>query len=59
MPTHYGPRGLPVGIQLIAGRYRDDDLIRIAKWVLSLLGEPMKTPVNLIPEQSLGGAGAP
>lgn len=40
LPTHTGPNGLPVGIQLI-GRYRDDDrLLSVAKWILSALGSP-------------------
>lgn len=35
LPTHTGPNGLPVGIQLI-GRYRDDKkLLDTARWVLS------------------------
>jgi amidase len=40
LPTHTGPNGLPVGIQLV-GRYRDDDrLLSVAKWVLEKLGSP-------------------
>jgi Asp-tRNA(Asn)/Glu-tRNA(Gln) amidotransferase A subunit family amidase len=40
LPTHTGPNGLPVGIQLV-GRYRDDDrLLSVAKWVLDTLGSP-------------------
>jgi amidase len=40
LPTHTGPNGLPVGIQLI-GRYRDEDrLLSVAKWVLETLGSP-------------------
>jgi len=40
LPTHTGPNGLPVGIQLV-GRYRDDDrLLLVAKWVLDALGSP-------------------
>jgi len=40
LPTHTGPNGLPVGIQLVA-RYRDDDrLLSVAKWVLEKLGSP-------------------
>ncbi len=38
LPTHSGPNGLPVGIQLV-GRYRDDDrLLSTAKWVMEKLG---------------------
>ena len=40
LPTHTGPNGLPVGIQLV-GRYRDDDrLLSVANWVLETLGSP-------------------
>lgn len=40
LPTHTGPNGMPVGIQLV-GRYRDDDrLLSAAKWVLEKLGGP-------------------
>ena len=40
LPTHTGPSGLPVGIQLV-GRYRDDDrLLAVAKWVLGNIGSP-------------------
>tara|TARA_R110002110_G_scaffold414147_2_gene643337 strand:+ start:56042 stop:57340 length:1299 start_codon:yes stop_codon:yes gene_type:complete len=40
LPTHTGPNGMPVGIQLV-GRYRDDDrLLSAAKWVLGKLGIP-------------------
>ncbi|NKB48971.1 MAG: amidase [Alphaproteobacteria bacterium] len=40
LPTHTGPNGMPVGIQLV-GRYRDDDrLLAVAKWVLQKLGSP-------------------
>jgi Asp-tRNA(Asn)/Glu-tRNA(Gln) amidotransferase A subunit family amidase len=38
LPTHTGPNGMPVGIQLV-GRYRDDDrLLQAAKWVQETLG---------------------
>ncbi|MBI37639.1 MAG: amidase [Alphaproteobacteria bacterium] len=40
LPTHTGPNGLPVSIQLV-GKYRGDDkLLGIAKWVLQTLGSP-------------------
>jgi amidase len=38
LPTHTGPRGLPVGIQLVAPRYRDDQLFAVARWVMERLG---------------------
>jgi Asp-tRNA(Asn)/Glu-tRNA(Gln) amidotransferase A subunit family amidase len=33
LPTHRGPNGLPVGIQLVAPRYEDDRLFACARWV--------------------------
>ena len=33
LPTHRGPNGLPVGIQLIGRRYDDQRLFACAKWV--------------------------
>ena len=38
LPTHTGPQGLPVGIQLVAPRYRDDHLFACARWVMERLG---------------------
>jgi amidase len=38
LPTHRGPNGLPVGIQLVAPRYRDDHLFACARWVMKELG---------------------
>jgi amidase len=38
LPTHKGPNGLPVGVQLIAHRYRDEALLRTAAWAWSALG---------------------
>jgi Asp-tRNA(Asn)/Glu-tRNA(Gln) amidotransferase A subunit family amidase len=37
LPTHKGPQGLPVGIQLVAARYRDDHLFACARWVMDRL----------------------
>jgi Asp-tRNA(Asn)/Glu-tRNA(Gln) amidotransferase A subunit family amidase len=33
LPTHRGPNGLPVGIQLIARRHDDERLFAVARWV--------------------------
>lgn len=33
LPAHRGPNGLPVGIQLVAPRYREDRLFAAARWV--------------------------
>jgi Asp-tRNA(Asn)/Glu-tRNA(Gln) amidotransferase A subunit family amidase len=38
LPTHRGPNGLPVGIQLIARRHDDARLLACAKWVWERLG---------------------
>jgi amidase len=37
LPTHRGPKGLPVGIQLVARRYEDERLFACARWVLERL----------------------
>jgi amidase len=37
LPTHRGPNGLPVGIQLVAARYQDDRLFACARWVFDRL----------------------
>jgi Asp-tRNA(Asn)/Glu-tRNA(Gln) amidotransferase A subunit family amidase len=33
LPTHRGPTGLPVGIQVVAPRYADDQLFACARWI--------------------------
>jgi Asp-tRNA(Asn)/Glu-tRNA(Gln) amidotransferase A subunit family amidase len=38
LPTHRGPSGLPVGIQLIGRRHGDQRLFACAKWVWERLG---------------------
>ncbi len=38
MPTHRGPNGLPVGIQLVANRHEDRKLLACAQWVWHCLG---------------------
>jgi Asp-tRNA(Asn)/Glu-tRNA(Gln) amidotransferase A subunit family amidase len=40
LPTHRGPSGLPVGIQLIAQRHDDARLFACARWVWRKLGAP-------------------
>jgi Asp-tRNA(Asn)/Glu-tRNA(Gln) amidotransferase A subunit family amidase len=40
LPTHRGPNGLPVGIQLVAPRYDDRGLFASARWVWQQLGAP-------------------
>jgi Asp-tRNA(Asn)/Glu-tRNA(Gln) amidotransferase A subunit family amidase len=38
LPTHKGPKGLPVGIQLVGRLYDDERLIAVARWVFERLG---------------------
>jgi len=38
LPTHAGPNGMPVGIQLIGRRYEDARLLAAADWVFGRLG---------------------
>jgi Asp-tRNA(Asn)/Glu-tRNA(Gln) amidotransferase A subunit family amidase len=40
MPTHRGPNGLPVGIQLIAQRHEEPRLFACAHWIWQRLGAP-------------------
>jgi amidase len=40
LPTHRGPRGLPLGIQLVAPRHRDRHLLAVARWTMDRLGSP-------------------
>ncbi|MFL6797430.1 MAG: amidase [Xanthobacteraceae bacterium] len=40
LPTHYGPSGLPVGIQLVGQRHRDSELLACARWIWRVLGSP-------------------
>jgi Asp-tRNA(Asn)/Glu-tRNA(Gln) amidotransferase A subunit family amidase len=37
LPTHRGPHGLPVGIQLVAPRYADRQLLACAQWVWDIV----------------------
>lgn len=38
LPTHKGPNGLPIGIQLVARLYDDENLLAIARWFFERLG---------------------
>jgi len=38
LPTHRGPDGLPIGIQLIGRLYEDETLLAAARWVSRQLG---------------------
>ena len=40
LPTHRGPNGLPVGIQLVGQRHDDRRLFACARWVWQKLGAP-------------------
>ncbi|MEA2905317.1 MAG: hypothetical protein QOI12_2704 [Alphaproteobacteria bacterium] len=37
LPTHRGPNGLPVGLQLVAPRYEDERLFACARWAVERL----------------------
>jgi amidase len=38
LPTHAGPNGMPVGIQLVAPQYADDRVLAIAQRIFRALG---------------------
>ena len=38
VPTHRGPTGMPVGIQLVGRHRQDDRLLSVARWVVDTLG---------------------
>jgi Asp-tRNA(Asn)/Glu-tRNA(Gln) amidotransferase A subunit family amidase len=38
LPTHVGPNGMPIGIQLVAARYTDNHLLAIAQLIFRTLG---------------------
>ncbi|MFC0388502.1 amidase [Muricoccus vinaceus] len=40
LPTHRGPKGLPVGVQLVAPRHADRRLLAVARWAMDRLGSP-------------------
>jgi amidase len=40
LPTHRGPNGLPVGIQLVGMPHGDRKLFACARWIWQRLGSP-------------------
>jgi amidase len=40
LPSHRGPHNLPVGVQIIAQRYKDDHLFSCARWIWQKIGAP-------------------
>jgi Asp-tRNA(Asn)/Glu-tRNA(Gln) amidotransferase A subunit family amidase len=38
LPTHTGPTGLPVGIQLVGRRWQDETMLSWSRWVMDKLG---------------------
>jgi Asp-tRNA(Asn)/Glu-tRNA(Gln) amidotransferase A subunit family amidase len=38
LPTHRGPNGLPIGIQLVGRHYEDETLLSAARWCAARLG---------------------
>ena len=52
IPSGRGPRGLPLGLQIV-GRYRDDErALRVAAWCEAMLGVDMGLPANATTSQS-------
>jgi Asp-tRNA(Asn)/Glu-tRNA(Gln) amidotransferase A subunit family amidase len=45
LPAGLGPNGLPLGIQLLAGRGKDMSLLRAAQWFESIIKFPVKLPI--------------
>ncbi len=37
LPTHTGPNGLPIGVQLVGPRWQDNELISWCKWATEIL----------------------
>ncbi len=45
IPCGFGPRGLPLGVQLVGGYLRDDRLMGVAQWAERVIGlAPMMAP---------------
>ena len=52
IPSGRGPRGLPLGLQVV-GRYRDDErALRVAAWCEAMLGVEMGLPATATTNQS-------
>jgi len=52
IPSGRGPRGLPLGLQIV-GRYRDDErALRVAAWCEAMLGMEMGLPATATTSQS-------
>jgi Asp-tRNA(Asn)/Glu-tRNA(Gln) amidotransferase A subunit family amidase len=48
LPSHKGPNGLPVGVQLVAARYHDEGLLRAAAWAWNALGPATTQPAQAL-----------
>lgn len=47
LPCGFGPRGLPLGVQLVAAYLRDDRLMGVAQWAEDVIGlAPLLAPDN-------------
>lgn len=46
LPTHRGPHGMPVGIQLVAPHYHEHRLFAVARWVEQRLGAHPAVPAH-------------
>jgi Asp-tRNA(Asn)/Glu-tRNA(Gln) amidotransferase A subunit family amidase len=42
LPIGKGPRGLPIGLQLVGGQHRDRELLRIGVWASAVLNEALE-----------------
>jgi Asp-tRNA(Asn)/Glu-tRNA(Gln) amidotransferase A subunit family amidase len=52
IPSGRGPKGLPLGLQIV-GRYRDDErALRVAAWCEAMLGVEMGLPAHATTSQS-------
>jgi amidase len=52
IPSGRGPKGLPLGLQVV-GRYRDDErALRVAAWCEAMLGVTMGLPATATTSQS-------
>lgn len=48
IPCGFSNRGLPIGIQIVARPYDEINLLRLAVWLESLLGQKIENPIDPI-----------
>lgn len=54
LPGFTGPTGMPVGVQLVAARYRDAELLEVAAACAAAIGAPAVDPVSPAREGEAG-----